>query len=651
MMFQRILSPGSLDSTVLRGVTDLAFALRLRLQCTARGNSSKTGHWVRRCAGSQRRSEFINKVPFNWIDKVLYSNSDPSALPTRVGIVVDALDAPAWVQQLVDQIDECNFATIDVALVRTRQENTFPDDGREPSQRATAWARRALYWFYRFLDERFCTGTTNLRRIELGDISVVPIERNLDRSGFSATFREDVESRNLDIILALGSVENASDFATLASQGVLFSSFGEPNESRRGPALLWRIFDRAAKAGTHVRVIHEAPDGTTLAVESYSSTSDSVWLSRHVQAASWRASALYMRFLRSLAVGQELGSIHPRRRAEHLVEAPSNEQMAAFFMRCGTRLVRKKVNMLVGRVQWLLAYRTDASKFVASSGEVDLSGFVPILPEKNHVYADPCVISSGRIDYVFFEDLRQGTARGTIAVIPIEDRAVGPKNQALERDHHLSYPFVFAWEGSMYMLPETSQANSVQLFRATSFPYEWKLQRELLSGLPMVDATLHFHEGSWFLFLNATDTRRGSLNDELFLFFAETPLGPWTPHPKNPVCSDVRRSRPAGRLFTRHGKLIRPSQDCSDRYGARINLCEVEGLSRQNYQEKIVGHIEPGQALPGFNGCHTLSFNERVEVIDVRRTISRFPGAAEKLEGSVRAGASNGEHANVTGPG
>jgi transcriptional regulator GlxA family with amidase domain len=37
--------------------------------------------------------------------------------------------------------------------------------------------------------------------------------------------------------------------------------------------------------------------------------------------------------------------------------------------------------------------------------------------------------------------------------------------------------------------------------------------------------------------------------DELSLFYAESPLGPWTPHPRNPVKSDVRGSRPAGGLF------------------------------------------------------------------------------------------------------
>jgi hypothetical protein len=36
---------------------------------------------------------------------------------------------------------------------------------------------------------------------------------------------------------------------------------------------------------------------------------------------------------------------------------------------------------------------------------------------------------------------------------------------AVERDHHLSYPFVFSHDGAVYMIPETSAANRVELLR------------------------------------------------------------------------------------------------------------------------------------------------------------------------------------------
>jgi hypothetical protein len=106
--------------------------------------------------------------------------------------------------------------------------------------------------------------------------------------------------------------------------------------------------------------------------------------------------------------------------------------------------------------------------------------------------------------------------------------------------------------------------------------------------------------------------------DELHLFMAETPLGPWLPHRGNPVKCDVHSTRPAGPLFLRHGSLIRPTQDCSQRYGGAITLCEVEILTPDCFQERVVGSIQP-DLIPGSDGLHTLTATERIEVIDVRK--------------------------------
>ena len=171
------------------------------------------------------------------------------------------------------------------------------------------------------------------------------------------------------------------------------------------------------------------------------------------------------------------------------------------------------------------------------------------------------------------------------------------------------------------MVPETADTGSLRLFRARRFPHEWELETVMLSGFPMVDSTLFEPDGQWFLFVDV-DERGGGFNDELFLFTANSPLGPWHPHPDNPIKSDVRSARPAGRLFYHQGRLIRPSQDCSTDYGAAINLCEIEVLSDTEYRERVVGRIE-ADCQAGLTGCHTINSTKRVEVTDGRRNIWR----------------------------
>lgn len=110
--------------------------------------------------------------------------------------------------------------------------------------------------------------------------------------------------------------------------------------------------------------------------------------------------------------------------------------------------------------------------------------------------------------------------------------------------------------------------------------------------------------------------------DDLFLFHAQTPLGPWHPHPRNPIVSDVRSARPAGRLFMHAGRLIRPSQDCSTDYGAAVVFNEVVAMDESNYSERPIGRIDPTW-MAGLSGCHTYSKTAGLETVDGKFFISR----------------------------
>ena len=270
--------------------------------------------------------------------------------------------------------------------------------------------------------------------------------------------------------------------------------------------------------------------------------------------------------------------------------------------------------------QWFLAYRTDPAHFIANTTHPDLAGFTPILPPKDRFFADPFVFTHQGRDHVFFEDFDYRRGKGSIACLAFDENGrPGRPQTVLRTDYHLSYPFLFEWEGEIYLLPETAETNNVRLFRCRQFPDQWEPDREMLEGRPLVDATVHEHEGRWYMFVNGGEAG-GSLSDELFLFIGETPLGPWRPHPANPIKSDIRSARPAGRLFRRNGELIRPAQDCAETYGHAINLCRVEELSETRYRERIVDRIEPSWRA-GISGCHTLSFSDRLEVIDGKRQI------------------------------
>src|SRR4029077_20650212 len=99
-------------------------------------------------------------------------------------------------------------------------------------------------------------------------------------------------------------------------------------------------------------------------------------------------------------------------------------------------------------------------------------------------------------------------------------------------------------------------------------------------------------------------------------YHAESPLGPWLPHARNPIVSDVRCARPAGRIVRPGGALLRPAKDCSRDYGWGIRWQRIEILSQKDYAETEVGAVEPW-----FRGCcavHTHDRCDGVETIDWR---------------------------------
>ena len=115
--------------------------------------------------------------------------------------------------------------------------------------------------------------------------------------------------------------------------------------------------------------------------------------------------------------------------------------------------------------------------------------------------------------------------------------------RVLERDYHLSYPYLIEEGGELYMVPESARHQSVEVYRCVDFPLRWKLERTLLDGLRLVDATLHRGPDRWWMFANAAASGSRVFDDELHLFHAEHLLGDWRPHRRNPVKSDARCAR------------------------------------------------------------------------------------------------------------
>jgi hypothetical protein len=203
------------------------------------------------------------------------------------------------------------------------------------------------------------------------------------------------------------------------------------------------------------------------------------------------------------------------------------------------------------------------------------------------IVADPFLVRAENCWYMFFEVLDRTTKRGEIAVATSDDGTTWKYRQiVLSEKFHLSYPFVFEWDGACYMVPETHQARSIRLYRAEEFPYRWRHIETLMTGERFADSTLVRHADRWWLF---TETSPEMRHDTLRLYSSDDLRGPWVEHPRSPIVqSDPHGARPGGAVVQTPDGLIRFAQDCAPRYGLGVRAFRITTLTASEYREEPV---------------------------------------------------------------
>ena len=261
--------------------------------------------------------------------------------------------------------------------------------------------------------------------------------------------------------------------------------------------------------------------------------------------------------------------------------------------------------------QWFLAYRFS----IDHSDLPTLGNLTCLIPPKDRLWADPFPLQRDGRYYIFFEELIFSEGWAHISVIELERNGHCSKVQrVLDRPYHLSYPFLIEEDGQLFMVPESGQNGSVELYRCVNFPDRWELEKVLLRASCCADATFHRADGQWWMFVSigADDIEA---HDELHLYYADHLCGEWQAHCLNPIKSDVGGARSAGRLYEHEGKLYRPAQIGVPAYGSGMSIHQILKLTPEEYVEQEVGRIlTPSNGE--FIGVHTVNRAGALSVVD-----------------------------------
>ncbi|MCF8111172.1 MAG: hypothetical protein K9J85_06750 [Desulfobacteraceae bacterium] len=251
-------------------------------------------------------------------------------------------------------------------------------------------------------------------------------------------------------------------------------------------------------------------------------------------------------------------------------------------LRKTAKLLRKNAQKKVNAC-WSIGYMRLNNPF-----EPDLTEDMPSynkfnINESAEALADPFVICSGdKHIYLFHEIVLKGVPPGKIAVSVFDQKnnRWEYKGVVIDEPFHLSYPYVFYANENYYMIPETKAAKSVRLYKAIEFPLKWRFVKSIIKDRKLVDPSIVWFEGKFYLFANR--------KKRLYLYYAGDLTGQWAPHPKSPV----RRgnyARCAGRIIEYKGELFRPAQELSKGYGNSMRFFRIRRLSDKEYREEPAG--------------------------------------------------------------
>ncbi|MEZ2329813.1 formyl transferase [Mesorhizobium sp. RCC_202] len=293
------------------------------------------------------------------------------------------------------------------------------------------------------------------------------------------------------------------------------------------------------------------------------------------------------------------------------------------------RIVQQIYHLCYNAPHWRVGWRETQGHDLYELRAHPPSGWRDLPDDGSRFYADPFpVLHNGQVT-LFVEDYIHRTGKAILSAVAFGPNGpVGQPKPVLELPYHLSYPFVFERDGEMWMVPESGANRSVDLYRATAYPGGWVKEATLLSDIVASDTTLIEHGGRWWMFATVRDGG-GAFSDQLHLWSAPDFRGPWTPHAKNPVLIDIASARPAGRMISRGGQLLRPVQDCRRSYGAALGIARVTRLDDDGFEQVVETILTSGAGWAG-RKLHTLNEAGGLEFIDGSAMAPRWKQAKSR---------------------
>ena len=539
------------------------------------------------------------------------------SVPAKIGILIDSEEVCAWQVDLIRGLASLPGACVCALIVLTEE---------------SAGTRGTAFGWFRSLPVRLLS-SIELRRLRLSPhlasqtliqnianatqcpfLFLTPHAAVLAREGH--LFERDrtaVQSLNLDLIVDLSSSEIGGLIAETTRYGAIWLAFGADLAQLGEATGFSEVLNRQATTDFAVCHVSQGGGGRTVLTRG-STTTQTYFLRNQTHVIEVGAPRLVQAVERLLN-----NDCQPSRELEPQPCSPlplrvSFESLARYLAMQGRRIVRRlgrrlwrrrgSWHVLVAREPWTEADLTLATELKAAPGTW---------------IADPFLFLWNDRTYCLVEEYVTHLKRGRIALFDLTEGHGMRLGVVIEEEFHLSFPFVFKYEGTLFVCPESAEARQIRVYRCEGDHLKWSLSSILMEGVNAVDSILIPANGEWMLLTNIDESGSGDYATGLWAFRALNPLSDeWTPDPCNPVVTQSASIRNGGLVWDGEVTYRIGQVSNFDAYGSSIWIHRLAFSTEGKYVEQPHRLI-----LPDFHadieGTHHMSSVGATTVVDVYR--------------------------------
>lgn len=430
---------------------------------------------------------------------------------------------------------------------------------------------------------------------------------------------EKIGELNLNIIYCSYFTDPDFNIANYSKFGLWYYIIGTGKFENASPVAFWEVMEDCPEIGSYL-MVKRSNFPNPVAVYYGSTTTIPYSVKNTLTVTAWKSASFLAHRINELKENGptlffEKYKFEPERRTNgRLYKSPSSIKLLCLVIRNFSRYLKNKLKQSLIKKRFTLLIAEQKINFQ----EINTNRFKPLALPKDTFWADPFILEKNGKIYIFFEEFIYSKNKAHISVIEFFKNGEHTKPDiVLEKPYHLSYPFVFEYLDHIYMIPETSENNTVELYKCIDVPFKWEFVQNIMENITLIDCTILFFNNTWWMFGTKNSHPSTSTNDQLFLYYTKDLFSKdWKYHPQNPVVTHISNCRPAGKIFEHNSKLYRPAQNNSSKqYGFGLKINEIITLTETEYQEKEVHEITP-DFKTNLSAIHTINFTDNITVID-----------------------------------